>query len=196
MSEAVSKRTMAAAMPVPERDEFSREVEHRLARLRTVSRICSILGVLLLGSVLALSLSATIAPRLMGLQAYAIVSGSMEPNFPVGSLVYAEPYAPEALQPGDAAVFWRKGDVIVHRVEENDREKQELITRGDANDGIDAHPALYKNVVGRVVSQIPMVGHFISALTSLPGKFILGWIVLMGAAFAIVGTAISNLARE
>ena len=111
-------------------------------------------------------------------------------------MVYAEPYAPEALQPGDAAVFWRKGDVIVHRVEENDREKQELITRGDANDGIDAHPALYKNVVGRVVSQIPMVGHFISALTSLPGKFILGWIVLMGAAFAIVGTAISNLARE
>lgn len=41
----------------------------------------------------------------MGLQSYAIVSGSMEPSFPVGSLVYAEPIEPEALAVGDVAVF-------------------------------------------------------------------------------------------
>ena len=38
----------------------------------------------------------------------------------------------------------------------------ELITRGDANEGIDAHPALYDNVVGRAVNQIPGIGYFSS----------------------------------
>ncbi|MEE0706170.1 MAG: signal peptidase I [Adlercreutzia sp.] len=177
-------------------DKFSREVDERLAHLRSISRVCSVIGVILLSAVVALALSATILPRIMGLQAYAIVSGSMEPNLPVGSLVYAEPYAPESLAPGEVAVFWRKGDVIVHRVEENRTEKQDLITRGDANDGIDAHPAQYEDVVGRVVSDIPYIGYFIMALASLPGKFVLGWVVLMGAAFAIIGTYIANLARR
>ncbi|MFR3452465.1 MAG: hypothetical protein ACLTSX_13820 [Collinsella sp.] len=59
------------------------------------------------------------APRFMGLQSYAIVSGSMEPSFPVGSLVYAEPIEPETLAVGDVAVFWRNDEVVIHRVEEN-----------------------------------------------------------------------------
>lgn len=83
-----------------------------------------------------------------------------------------------------------------HRVEENLYEDRELITRGDANEGIDAHPALYDNVVGRAVNQIPGIGYFVMALASLPGKLVLGWVVLMGAAFSIIGTAIASLARQ
>ncbi|MEF2593974.1 MAG: hypothetical protein U0M51_05470, partial [Eggerthellaceae bacterium] len=71
----------------------------------------------------------------------------------------------------------------------------ELITRGDANEGIDAHPALYENVVGRAVNQIPGIGYFVMALASLPGKLVLGWVVLMGAAFSIIGTAIADYFR-
>ena len=66
----------------------------------------------------------------------------------------------------------------------------------DANEGIDAHPALYDNVVGRAVNQIPGIGYFVMALASLPGKLVLGWVVLMGAAFSIIGTAIASLARQ
>lgn len=43
---------------------------------------------------------------------------------------------------------------------------------------------------------VPAIGYFILALGSLPGKFVLGWIVLMGAALTIIGTVISNLARH
>ncbi len=177
-------------------DDFSRDVERRLRRLRVVSRLCSFLGAALLGAVLALALCATLVPRLMGLQSYAIVSSSMEPTLPVGGLVYAEPFPAEELVPGDIAVFWRNGDIIIHRVDENDPEARELITRGDANDGIDAHPALYDNVVGRAMGCVPAIGYFILALGSLLGKFILGWVVLMGAALTIIGTVISNLARR
>lgn len=81
-------------------------------------------------------------------------------------------------------------------IEENLYEDRELITRGDANEGIDAHPALYENVVGRAVNQIPGIGYFVMALASLPGKLVLGWVVLMGAAFSIIGTAIASLARQ
>lgn len=78
----------------------------------------------------------------MGLQSYAIVSGSMEPSFPVGSLVYAEPIEPEALAVGDVAVFWRNDEVVIHRIEENLYEDRELITRGDANSKASMqHPA-------------------------------------------------------
>lgn len=196
MNEVTTNIPAGAGAPSAPRDEFSRDVSRRLRRLRVVSRICSILGTILLSGVLAVALSATLVPRLLGLQSYAIVSGSMEPTLPVGGLVYAEPFAPEELTPGDIAVFWRNGDVVIHRVDENDKEKRELITRGDANEGIDAHPALYDNVVGRAVGCVPGIGYFILALSSLVGKFILGWIVLMGSAFAIIGTVISNLARR
>ena len=190
----ISAGSFGASAPAEASDAFAYDVKKRLARLRIVSRLCSVIGAVLLAAVALLAISATVAPRFMGLQSYAIVSGSMEPSFPVGSLVYAEPI--EALAVGDVAVFWRNDEVVIHRVEENLYEDRELITRGDANEGIDAHPALYDNVVGRAVNQIPGIGYFVMALASLPGKLVLGWVVLMGAAFSIIGTAIASLARQ
>ena len=117
-------------------------------------------------------------------------------RFPWAVSCTPEPIEPETLAVGDVAVFWRNDEVVIHRVEENLYEDRELITRGDANEGIDAHPAQYDNVVGRTVNQIPGIGYFVMALASLPGKLVLGWIVLMGAAFSIIGTAIASLARQ
>ena len=192
----ISAGSLGASAPAEASDAFAYDVKKRLARLRIVSRLCSVIGAVLLAAVALLAISATVAPRFMGLQSYAIVSGSMEPSFPVGSLVYAEPIEPETLAVGDVAVFWRNDEVVIHRVEENLYEDRELITRGDANEGIDAHPAQHDNVVGRTVNQIPGIGYFVMALASLPGKLVLGWIVLMGAAFCIIGTAIASLARQ
>lgn len=50
-------------------------------------------------------LGASVVPRVMGMQSYAIISGSMEPAYPTGSLVYAEPAEGAALQAGDVAAF-------------------------------------------------------------------------------------------
>lgn len=199
MSNAVANISMGAvgtATTSAAHDEFAREVQRRLSRLRAISHACTIIGGILLVAVALLALSATVVPRFMGLQSYAIVSGSMEPEFPVGSLVYAEAATPDELAVGEVAVFWRNDEVVIHRVEENHPESGELVTKGDANDGIDAHPALYENVIGRAVNKVPGIGYFIMALGSLPGKLILGWIVLMGAAFSIMGTAIASLARR
>ena len=167
-------------------DAFSRAVERRLARMRVIARLCTAVGVVGLG--------ASVVPRVMGMQSYAIISGSMEPAYPTGSLVYAEPAEGAALQAGDVAAFWRDQDVIVHRVRENVSAEGELVTKGDANDEVDIRPVPYQNVLGRVVFSVPYVGYFLIALGSTPGKLLLGWIVLMGVAFCVVGSVLSSLA--
>lgn len=141
-----------------------------------------------------IGIAAAVAPRVVGMQSYAIISGSMEPAYPVGTLVYAEPADGAALQPGDVAAFWHDEDVIVHRVQENDGSEGSLVTKGDANAENDMHPVPYQNVLGKVVFSVPLVGYFLMALGSTAGMLLLGWIVLMGAAFCIIGSIISNLA--
>ena len=167
-------------------DAFSRAVERRLARMRVIARLCTAVGALMLVALGVVGLGASVVPRVMGMQSYAIISGSMEPAYPTGSLVYAEPAEGAALQAGDVAAFWRDQDVIVHRVRENVSAEGELVTKGD--------PVPYQNVLGRVVFSVPYVGYFLIALGSTPGKLLLGWIVLMGVAFCVVGSVLSSLA--
>lgn len=178
----------------PAGDAFSRAVERRLARLRIAARLCSVLGALILLALAVVAIGSSVAPRVMGMQSYAIISGSMEPAYPTGSLVYAEPVAGAELQAGDVAAFWRDEDVIVHRVEEVDEGSGELVTKGDANAELDLRPVPFGNVLGRVVGSVPLVGYFLMALGSTTGKLLLGWIVLMGAAFCVVGSVLGNLA--
>lgn len=178
------------------RDAFSQGVDRRLARLRALARLFSVLGVLLLAALAVVAVAASVAPRLMGLQSYAIISGSMEPALPTGSLVYAQPVAASELQPGDVAAYRRDQDVIVHRVQTNDVADEELTTKGDANADADVRPVPYAHVLGRVTASVPGIGYFLMVLQSTPGKLLLAWIVLMGAAFCIVGSVLGNLARS
>lgn len=192
----ISAGSFGASAPAEASDAFAYDVKKRLARLRIVSRLCSVIGAVLLAAVALLAISATVAPRFMGLQSYAIVSGSMEPSFPVGSLVYAEPIEPETLAVGDVAVFWRNDEVVIHRVEENLYEDRELITRG-------RRQRRHRCASGAVRQRgrphrEPDTGHrlFRHGAGVAAGKLVLGWIVLMGAAFSIIGTAIASLARQ
>lgn len=165
-----------------------------MVRLRIVARCCIAVGSLILATLMLIGIAAAVAPRVVGMQSYAIISGSMEPAYPVGTLVYTEPADGAALKSGDVAAFWRDEDVIVHRVRENDEAEGSLVTKGDANAEDDLHPVPYQNVLGKVVFSVPLVGYFLMALGSTEGMLLLGWIVLMGAAFCIIGSIIGNLA--
>ena len=52
-----------------------------------IPALCNIAGTLILLSVIASCLPVTV-PRFMGYEIYNVVSGSMEPAIPTGSLVY------------------------------------------------------------------------------------------------------------
>ena len=172
------------------KDSFSREVERRLARMRAIARLCSLAGGMVLVALALVGLGSAVVPRVLGVQPYAIVSGSMEPAYPTGSLVYAQPVAGEDLQVGDVAAFWRDEDVIIHRVDSIDIAGEEFVAKGDANDDVDLRPVLFRDVLGRVVFSVPGVGYFLMALGSVTGKLLLGWVVLMGAALCVLGVRV------
>ena len=141
-------------------------------------------------------LGSSVVPRVLGMQPYAIVSGSMEPAYPTGSLVYAQPTAGKDLQVGDVAAFWRDEDVIIDRVDPIDIVGEGFVGKGDANDDVDLRPVLFRDVLGRVVFSVPGVGYFLMALGPVTGKLLLGWVVLMGAALCVLGSVLSNLANR
>ena len=83
-----------------------------------IPALCSIIGILILCSVIASCLPVTV-PRLMGYEIYNVVSGSMEPEIPVGSVIYVKAAAPEEVREGDVIAFWSNGSVVAHRVVKN-----------------------------------------------------------------------------
>lgn len=177
-------------------DTFSESVERRLKRLRLAAKVCSVIGSFILGLLVAVGVVVLVLPRLLGLQPYAIVSGSMEPSLPVGTVVYAETTDGEQLCEGDIAAFWRNDEVIVHRILSVDENSGALITKGDANSDPDMHPVPYQNVLGRVVFSMPVAGTMLMMLGSTTGKLILGWVVLLAAALCIAGTMLRSMASR
>lgn len=177
-------------------DSFSEKVHRRVARLRVLARVCSVLGGCLLAGALVACLAVSVVPRVMGLQTYAIISGSMEPAYPTGSVVYAASVDPSSLAEGDVAAFWRGEDVIVHRVQENHGDEGELVTKGDANAENDVRPVSYADVLGKVELGVPVIGYVLMALRSLPGMLAVGWYLLMAVALCVAGSVLGNMARR
>lgn len=120
-------------------------------------------------AVLVILLIAFGGVRLFGLTPYMVTSGSMEPEYPVGSLIYVKEVPPEQIDVGDVITF-RLTDgqtVATHQVYEADRVQEEFRTQGinnrDSEGNIlhDAEPVKYTSVLGCPVTVIPYLGYYI-----------------------------------
>lgn len=141
-------------------------------------RTALLLLIVLTGALLVL-------PGFLEYKPYTIISGSMEPSIPLGSVVYARSVKPEQVQPGDVIVFYggRNGDAVTtHRVVENRTVEGEFITRGDANADNDMLPRPYGSFIGRVELAVPLLGRFLTALSGTAGRA-----GLLGIVAAIIG---------
>ncbi|MGN0168750.1 MAG: signal peptidase I [Acetatifactor sp.] len=122
-------------------------------------RICNILSTLLL-IIMALLAMALLVPNLIGMKSMAVLSGSMEPEIPVGSVVCVREVKPESLEVGDVISYRLSGDTMVtHRIESIDRENQQIVTKGDANETADLSPVGYDRIVGKVLFHLPLLGY-------------------------------------
>lgn len=134
--------------------------------------MCSLTGTLVLAA-LVLACLPMVMPGLLGFGAYTVVSGSMEPAIPTGSLVYIAGAEPEGIKTGDIIAFHGgegSGAVITHRVVENRVVMGEFVTKGDANSAQDMKPVPYSDFMGRVAWTIPEMGRAAAVLTSREGK--------------------------
>lgn len=134
-----------------------------------IPALCNILGTLILLSVIVTFVPVTV-PRLMGYQIYNIISGSMEPAIPVGSLVYVEPVQPAEVQEGEIIAYYSGSTAVTHRVVQNRLVEGEFVTKGDANEQEDLNTISYASLVGRVKYHIPFVGQILVIYTSGVGK--------------------------
>ncbi len=121
---------------------------------RIIQRVTQALCVVLLAILCAIGV-----PRLFGIQEFNVLTGSMTPGLPVGSLVYVARRDPASIKPGEIVSFVmnKELDVATHRVVRNDYAGKRLVTKGDANNNED-EPIMYENVIGTVAFSVPYAG--------------------------------------
>lgn len=112
--------------------------------------------------------------RLIGFDVFSVLSGSMEPTYHVGSLIYVKDVSADEIQVGDPITFVMNDDLVVatHRVVEIDAENQYFYTKGDANDYVDGSPVHFNNLIGKPVFSIPYLGYFSDFVQNPPGTYI------------------------
>ncbi|HVK29438.1 MAG TPA: signal peptidase I [Nocardioides sp.] len=128
------------------------------------------LWLVILTAVAAVALAVAI-PRIAGGTPYTVLTGSMEPDLPPGTLVVVRPVDPEDIALGDVITFQLesgKPTVATHRVVAVGTRldgEQVFTTRGDANGTPDRNPVRAVQVQGRLWYSVPYLGHLNSVLT-------------------------------
>ena len=158
---------------------------------KLVPALCSIAGTLILLGVIAFYLPVSIA-HAKGYEVYNVVSGSMEPAIPVGSVIYGETLRPEGGAEGDVIAFHGGDSVIAHRVVKNRVGEGEFITKGDANAENDMNPVGYQELIGRVCLHYPVAGGLLEVCTSSIGKLYLICLAACGAMLNILAGRLRN----
>ena len=118
-------------------------------------------------------------PSIFGYRVYMVLSGSMNPTFDTGSVVFARPADPETILEGDIITFGGAGSdmLTTHRVVDIQNEDGlKFTTRGDANNVDNPNPVPAENVVGRVHGSVPFLGYLMGFARTRQGLIFLVFI--------------------
>ena len=149
--------------------------------------VLTCIGVVIILITLAAALLLAV-PSYLGWKQMTVLTGSMEPEIPVGSMVYVEEVQPEDLHEGDIVTFAQKdGDVVTHRVVRNRTVEGDLVTKGDANAEDDVDPVPYDRVIGKVALTVPAAGDVLGYIASDVGKIYMLAFGACGLMFVILG---------
>lgn len=145
-------------------------------------------------AVVVLLAVAFVGVRVVGLQPFTVLSGSMEPTYHTGSLIYVKSVEPQDVHVGDPITFVLNEDLVVatHRVIEIDAENQRFYTKGDANESADGSPVHFNNLIGVPVFTIPLLGYVANFVTNPPGMYI----ALAGVAVLLLLTFVPDLIKK
>ncbi|MDO5710063.1 MAG: signal peptidase I, partial [Coriobacteriales bacterium] len=162
---------------------------------RFVPILCHIFGTMLIMAVFALTLPLSI-PRLLGYEVFEVISGSMEPDIPVGSAIYVRAVDATDVQVDEVIAFHDADAVIAHRVVENRTSQSEFVTKGDANNTEDSDPISYEALIGVVALHVPLVGSAMTLYASNVGKIYLMLTLACGVMLNILGDRIKRLQSQ
>ena len=144
---------------------------------RSLKKTWNIISSVLVALVVILALL-LVGARIFGLQVFTVLSGSMEPTYHTGSLIYVKKVDPFTITEGQAITFMLDENTIAtHRVvgivsDEEDPSVIRFRTKGDANEAEDGGLVHYKNVIGTPVFTIPYLGYVADYIQHPPGMYI------------------------
>ena len=149
-----------------------------------LKRTCGILnGIIMM--ILAAAAGILILPVLTGFSTMAVISGSMEPGIPVGSVIVIKESEPEKLKQGDVITYALAGQMegknVTHRITQIDTSNRLVTTKGDANNSEDIQQVPFERIIGKKVFHVPLLG-YISMYIKTP----LGIAVICGIIFIMI----------
>jgi signal peptidase len=119
-------------------------------------------GVLLL--VVELAALLVVVPKATGSTPLTVLTSSMEPTFPPGTLLVVRPVDTDLVEPGDVLTYQLESGesaVVTHRVVQvvsSSDGTRSFVMRGDANASVDAEAVMPVQVRGAVWYSLPLVG--------------------------------------
>jgi signal peptidase I len=172
--------TLGAEMPsLGEMPATLNEIAQRAAGQRP-GRLAALLKSIatITGSVVVIVLLiATIGPRLLPYRTFTVLSGSMEPSIPTGSMIFDREIDAADLSRGDVVTFHPPGQpdkLVSHRIVRVEETKQGsfLVTRGDANGVVDDWriPAQGRGL--RYEFHVPYLGYVVGGLLTPVGRLV------------------------
>ena len=139
---------------------------------KSLKKIWNVISSILVALVVFLALL-LVGARVVGLQVFTVLSGSMEPTYHTGSLIYVKKVDPYTITEGQPITFMLdENTVATHRVVGivPDEEDPTVIRfRTKAEDGSLVH---YKNVIGTPIFSIPYLGYVADYIQHPPGMYI------------------------
>ena len=158
----------------------------------------------LLVFVVLVGVLAIVVPAVTGSTAMTVLTGSMSPTYPPGTLIVVAPVDSADIRIGDAVTYQiesGKPTVVTHRVVSITSSSDGSIsfqTKGDANNTADDKPVIPEQIRGKVWYSIPYLGYVNSAVNGEARVWLIP--ILAGGLFLYVGylaaSAIVSKARK
>ena len=141
--------------------------------MHTLKKVWNILTWLLVLLTVTLAVL-LVGVRIVGLTPYVVLSGSMEPTYMTGGMIYVKTTTPEQIEVGDPITFVMNDNLVIatHRVVDINEAERFFTTKGDANDSADGAPVRFENLVGKPILHLPYLGYISNFLTNPPEKYI------------------------
>src|SRR3990167_10353440 len=129
------------------------------------------IGIFILVPFVVFTLITSKTDKFLGIQSFVVLSGSMQPTIPVGSIIYTQK---ESWYPEGSVISFKSGDATVtHRVVKVINRANTLYyqTKGDANSTVDGKEIITSDIFGKQVFSLPYVGRLIIFLKTPQGFF-------------------------
>ena len=143
-----------------------------------MKKICNRIATVMIVIMVAVTVM-LVGVKVLGLQVFSVLSGSMEPTYSTGSLIYVKKADTDKLKKSQAITYQLdENTVVTHRIveiikDEKNSKNTKFRTKGDANNVVDGTLVHNKNVIGTPIFSIPYMGYVANFIERPTGKRVL-----------------------